>query len=154
MPSAWFGWAQWSYFTQLAAWSDEDPKKSRSKSELPDFLLQQIDESGDQRFRWILESFLGDRPSTLDAAAAKEIVDHIAERTVLGNPYGAAAFWEAVLQIAPWAQERGFANDKTLVKAIQNHLKRRVDEVPKRLEDLASHDPILQQNLKAAAQRL
>ncbi len=65
-----------------------------------------------------------------------------------GSPYTAAAFFEAVVRLAPWLAERGFITNPKLTQMIQKHFKRRIAEVSQDFVSLAGNHPKLAQSLE------
>ena len=67
----------------------------------------------------------------------------IHDRGMFGQAYQAAAFAEAVVRLAPWMHERGMIEDPKLVDQIQNHFRRRIEELSTSVTKFIEFDPVV-----------
>ena len=72
----------------------------------------------------------------------------------LGEPYSAAAFFEAAVRLAPWMEMRGLIGDAALVEQIQQHFRRRIASVSKQIEKYIGSDPVVVRGLEDAGRWL
>ncbi|MFP4601170.1 MAG: hypothetical protein ACLFVJ_23175, partial [Persicimonas sp.] len=80
--------------------------------------------------------------------------DALRNQGPFGSPFTAAAFFEAIVRLAPWLTERGFITNPKLTERIQKHFSRRIAEVTQDLVSLSGNHPKLVQSLEQTEQWL
>jgi hypothetical protein len=71
----------------------------------------------------------------------------ITQQGLYGKAEAAAAFFEAVVHLTPWLEERGFIKNPELSEAIQEHFTRRFAEVALIVMRLTDQHPVVEKSL-------